>query len=151
MIKKILAFITDGKSFLALRNNPHPDHGGDFWFVVTGSVEKGESNEEAVIREVKEETGLDSEEILFLKWGSIYDWKDKSFKEFNFISFVKAGKIILNEEHTQYEWLNLEDFVDRIKWRDKKEILTKVLKKAINKEIYFKEENIKDYRTKEKK
>ncbi|HLC78206.1 MAG TPA: NUDIX domain-containing protein [Candidatus Nanoarchaeia archaeon] len=151
MILKILSFITDGKQFLALRNNPHPRHGGDFWFVVTGAIEGEESDKDAVTREIKEETGLESEEILFLNWGSIYDWKNKICRELNFITFVKKGKIVLNEEHVQYEWLNLKDFVNKIKWGDNKEILRIVLRKAVNKEIYFKDETIEDYTLRNKK
>lgn len=59
MKEKILAFIYNSETckFLILNMTKHPDHapeGG--WFTVTGGVETGESLEEAVKREVKEET-----------------------------------------------------------------------------------------------
>ena len=64
MNKKVLAFVCDGKNFLALRNNPKdPAHGGDFWFTVTGSLKKGETETQAVIREVKEETGMAAKSV----------------------------------------------------------------------------------------
>jgi len=64
MNKKILVFVCDGKKFLILRNNPKdPAHGGDYWFTVTGSMEKNESKKEAIKREIKEETNLDVKEI----------------------------------------------------------------------------------------
>lgn len=83
MNKKILAFVCDGKRFLALRNNSQdPSHGGDFWFTVTGSIEKDENEKGAIKREVKEETDLDVKGVLDLNWGSIYSWgKPKSSRE----------------------------------------------------------------------
>ncbi len=149
MKQKILAFVVYKGKFLALRNNPHPEHGGDFWFVVTGGVEEGEDQINAVKREVIEETGLNSEEILFLNWGSIYEWRGDLYKELNFLSFVNSGEVMLNEEHIKYEWLGIEDFIKRIKWDDDKELLRKVLKKALNKKQYFKKQEIKDYRENE--
>ena len=71
MNKKILSFIYNKKKnkFLILKTNgDEPEvHGKSHWFTTTGSVEKEESYEEAVRREVKEETDLDVKEIYFLK------------------------------------------------------------------------------------
>lgn len=149
MNKKILAFVCNGKKFLLLRNNfKDPAHGGDYWFTVTGSVEFDESVEDAVKREVKEETNLDIFEIFNLKWSSIYSWSGADYSENNFLSFVKKGIVILNEEHVDYEWLNLDDFIKKINWNLNKEELKKVLQKAIKKELFFKEEKIADFRKK---
>lgn len=150
MNKKILAFIYDGKNFLLLRNNSKdPAHGGDFWFTVTGSVETGESIGDAVKREVKEETNLDISEILDLRWGSVYSWGGQDHSENNFLVFVKKEKIILNEEHVDFEWLDLNDFVKKINWVLDKEELKNVLQKAIKRKLFFKKEKIDDFRKKE--
>lgn len=34
----------------------------------------------------------------------------------------------MNEEHSKYEWLNLDEFVEKIDWDDNKEILSDMLK-----------------------
>jgi 8-oxo-dGTP pyrophosphatase MutT (NUDIX family) len=146
MQKKILTFVVHGKKILALYSEPHPKHGEGGWFVVTGAIEKGESAEDAVKREVKEETGLLVKEIFSLNWGSIYDWRGDICEEYNFVSFIKPGKIVLNEEHSKYKWLDIDNFTKIIRWDDDKKLLKKVLEKALNKEIYFKELIIKDYR-----
>jgi len=147
MNKKILAFVCDGKRFLALRNNSQdPSHGGDFWFTVTGSIEKDENEKGAIKREVKEETDLDVKDVLDLNWGSIYPWGDQNHQEKNFIAFVKDGKVRLSEEHTEYEWLILRDFIKKLKWDLDKEELRKVLQKGINKQLYFKKTKIDDFR-----
>lgn len=146
MQKKILTFIIRNEKMLALFSEPHPKHGKGGWFVVTGGVENNETYEEAVAREVMEETGLTTKEIISLNWGSVYNWWDDVCEEHNFISFVDPGDILLNEEHSKYEWLGISEFIERIKWDDDKELLRKVLKKAFNKEKYFKEFETKDYR-----
>jgi len=149
MNKKILAFISDGREFLLLRNNSKdPAHGGDYWFTVTGSIENGESLNDAIKREVKEETNLEVSEILDLRWGSVYSWGEQDHSENNFLAFVKREKVILNEENTDFEWLNLDDFIKKINWDLNKEELRKVLQKAIKRELFFKKEKIDDFREK---
>lgn len=147
MNKKILAFIYFRKKFLILRNNSqNPSRGGDYWFTVTGSVEKNENEIEAVKREVKEETNLDVGEIINLNWASIYSLGEKDNREKNFLAFAKKGRIILNEEHIDFEWLELDDFVEKINWDSDKGILKKVLEKALKREVLFKKEEVDDLR-----
>jgi 8-oxo-dGTP pyrophosphatase MutT (NUDIX family) len=152
MKRKILTFVVNDKKFLALEMTKHPDHAPDGgWFVVTGSVEENESSEDAVAREVLEETGLNIEEIISLNWGSIYEWGEELCKEQNFITFVKSEEVILNEEHSKYEWLNLDEFIKKINWDNDKGSLKKVLEKALNKEKHFNKMTVKDYSKKGKK
>lgn len=147
MLKKILSFVCNNDKFLTLRNNPKdPKHGGDFWFVVTGAVESGESYDEAVRREVKEETNLNTIDIFPLNWGSIYTWRGKDCEEHNFVSFVKSGKIVLNEEHIEYAWLEPGDFIKKIRWEGDKKKLQKILKKALKKKPYFETLQMEDCR-----
>jgi 8-oxo-dGTP pyrophosphatase MutT (NUDIX family) len=147
MKRKILTFVVNDGKLLALEMTKHPEHapeGG--WFVVTGGVEENESYEDTVAREILEEIGLETEEIISLNWGSVYEWGDELCEEQNFISFVKPGKVILNEEHSKYDWLDIDEFIERIKWDDDKILLKKVLEKALNKEKYFDRITFKDYR-----
>ena len=139
MRKKILAFIIDGKKFLALRNNPsEPEkHGGDFWFTVTGSVENGESFEDAVKREVLEETSLNVKSIFNLNWGCRYkDWTGEN-EEHYYLAFVSHGKVKLSIEHVDYEWLSFPKFLNRIKWDGNKKELKRILDEALNSNSAF--------------
>jgi len=139
MKNKVLAFIynPEKNQFLSLYSEPHPEHGEGGWFVVTGGMEKGETHEQAVAREVMEETGLESIEILPLDWGSTYNWKGEECQEMNYFVFAKSGKITLNEEYSKYEWVDIKEFVKRTNWNDDKRLLERVLTLAINKEIFF--------------
>ena len=71
--KTVLCYIKKDDSYLLmLRNKKHDDLNESKWIGVGGHIEKGEKKEEAVIREAKEETGLDllavtyRGEILFI-------------------------------------------------------------------------------------
>jgi 8-oxo-dGTP diphosphatase len=60
MVHKVLAYITDGEKLLVFSHPHHPEAGIQ---VPAGTVEEGESLREAVLREAREETGLDDLEI----------------------------------------------------------------------------------------
>lgn len=69
-MKKIAAIILEndkGEFLLALRDNkpgiPFPNH----WDLIGGHVEEGETPEEALVREVKEELDIDLKEYAFYK------------------------------------------------------------------------------------
>lgn len=60
MVHKVVAYITDGDKLLVFSHPHHPEAGIQ---VPAGTVEEGESPREAVLREAREETGLDGLEI----------------------------------------------------------------------------------------
>ncbi|MCK5625212.1 NUDIX domain-containing protein [Candidatus Pacearchaeota archaeon] len=140
MKQKILSFIynKEKNKFLLLNMAKHPDHAPEGrWFTVAERVEKDESSEDAVRKEIKDEIGLTAEEIFPLNWGSTYKWKGEEFKEMNFMAFVNSDKIILNKKNSKYKWFNIDKFIEKIEWNDNTTLLKKVLEKGINKEAYF--------------
>lgn len=147
--KKILVFISDGKKFLSLLHNGSDlSHGGWFWFTVTGSVEEGETLEEAAKREIKEETNLNTKEIFDLNWGSIYEWFDQNYEERNLLAFIDSleGIKLDMQEIVDYKLINLDDFVKEIRWDDNKILLKDVLENALKRNSLFKDLNLVDYR-----
>jgi len=77
-----------------------------------GHVELGEKFEEALKREVKEETGLDIYDIEFICFHEfIFDeayWKKKHFICFEFACKTKSKKARLNSEGQEYIWADLD-------------------------------------------
>ena len=146
-MNKILSFIVNNENqILLLRNNPiDPKHGGDFWYTVTGSVEEyDQSLEEAVVREIKEETNLNVNECIYLNLILIYINENIQYEEYVHISFVNnVDNIILDEEENiDFKWCSLEEVINKIKWYGDRTYLRPLLTTAINKETYFNKEII---------
>jgi nucleoside triphosphatase len=81
-----------------------------------GHVELGEHIEETVIRESKEETGLDVYDIEFINFQEfIYDpafWKPKHFIFFDYSCRTDSTDVLLNNEAEEYVWVKLRVAVD---------------------------------------
>jgi len=78
-----------------------------------GHVELGERLEEAVNREIREETGLTMTRADFLCHQQfIYDdsfWEKRHFIFFDFVCRVKKGEVRLNEEAQEFAWVDLDE------------------------------------------
>ena len=142
---KILTFIVNEyNEILLLKGSENdPQFNKSFWYVVTGGCEECDSNrEETVKREVKEETGLLTNNNIYLNWILEYKSLGVQCKEYVYISFVNKANIILNEESIDYKWCKFDKFIEQINWFGDKQILEKVLNLAIKKHIFFREEKI---------
>jgi ADP-ribose pyrophosphatase YjhB (NUDIX family) len=130
MNKKIMAIIYSEKgNFLLLRTNPEW-MGCDVWFIVTGSIEKGESEEDAVRREIKEETNLEIIKIKPTDYTCVYECpknSGKRHKERAFLVKVKEATPKLSGEHTEFKWLSKYDFIRKVDWWGGKARLREVL------------------------
>jgi len=138
--QKVMVFIARPEGghyeWLARRNTPHLEHGGDRWYVVTGNVESGEPLETAAIREVQEETGINSHTIL-IKLPIIHSYisnqdRHTEIQEQAFLLVTNYNQAIrLNEESTDYLWLQLDKFIDKIWWPKDRQKLKNVLAQAL--------------------
>ncbi|MBR6688601.1 MAG: NUDIX domain-containing protein [Clostridia bacterium] len=147
---KIFSFIVNRKTnkLLLLLGSPEdPQFHKSFWYVVTGGKEDTDTNlEQAVVREIKEETNLDAVETLYLKWIFKYKSLGNICTEYVYVSFIgEDSNIVLNEESIDYKWCDVDEFIELIEWSDDKEFLREVVKAALNKEVYIKEEKVDQY------
>lgn len=90
------------KLLLLLRNNPPLK---DVWWVPSGRIMRGEFLEEAVLRKLREETGLEGR--IIRRVGVI----NHIFPEVHIISIffnieAEDDKVKLNEEHRAYKWVS---------------------------------------------
>jgi len=111
------AFIFNDKDELFLMKSPKWN---DRYVCPGGKIEIGESVENAVKREVKEETNIDVKDVELLgvlegiNLRKSYSGKQKHLIFLNNKAKVKKiKKIILNDEGTDYKWLSISEWLSR--------------------------------------
>ncbi len=136
MKRKIQALIfrlNPKPEFLVLHVLPRPT---TFWQDVTGKVEANESTIEALRREVREETGIGSKDVLEIKqlFAFYYRGRDgASIAEKVFsVKVSSAAKADITKnvypEHDDYRWLSASKAKNLVKWGSNKRAISKVLK-----------------------
>lgn len=113
--KVVAAVITaniDGKEkLLLMKRSEDDDNWPGRWCYLAEHIEEGESNEDALSRGLKEETGIESFEIV--KGPVIIEKQDPAskdlFKIYLFHIRVYDDKIVLNYENDKFVWINIKD------------------------------------------
>lgn len=106
MIKVTCAIIIqDGKILLAQRG-AHPHHSFQ-WEFPGGKIKAGETDEDCILREIREELELQLE--IKTKLNSVeFDYGYKKIELIPFICNIRKGNIKLNE-HIDFKWINWEE------------------------------------------
>ena len=96
----------DGR-FLLGKRSPHKPAGG-YWCPITGGVEAGEAQADAMVREVREETGLAVRAVAKVAECDTHDgrcvmhwWRVSSLDD--------APARLANDEHTELAWVTLDE------------------------------------------
>ena len=101
MKETVGAVIEDYGKILLIKRNHDPFK--DFWGLPGGHIDSGETAEQAVIREVKEETNLDFIPKVFTE-------SEENFEEIKwhasakFFKGVWKGEVKISKEHTDFGW-----------------------------------------------
>ena len=131
----VLCYLKREDCYLLLfRNKKKNDVNEGKWLGVGGHIEKGESKDQAAIREIKEETGLDvhslscSGEVLFV---------NDDYEEMMYVYEIEdfSGKLIECNEG-ELKWIPIKDIYEYPMWEGDKAFLPLL----INKGPYFKME-----------
>ena len=99
------------------------------WETVHGRIEPGEEPEEAAVREVREETGLEVRRLYNVCVQPFYLHKSHTVElAVVFAAFVDpAAEIALGDEHVQAEWLVPDRALERFVWPRERAALRDIL------------------------
>ena len=127
LIEKIVvgAILVKEEKILLLER-PRDDFMGGIFELPSGNLEKGELLSEGLMREIKEETGLEVKNIT--RYINSFDYlsgSGKKVRQFNFLVELKSYESVVLTEHDFFVWVKPEN-------ADKFNITEKV-KEVINK------------------
>jgi 8-oxo-dGTP diphosphatase len=99
----------DDCTILLLKRNAHRRTSPNKWQTPSGFINEGESAEEAVLREVKEETALDG---TIKKSGSAFEVVDEWARWIiiPFLISVKSDRVVIDtREHSDFRWVRVSE------------------------------------------
>ena len=98
----------DGKVLLGKRKNAH---GAGLWAFPGGHVEYMESFEECALREVREETGMEIQNVRFLRLMNLKAYAPKHYADIGFVADWKVGEpTVLEPEKCEcWGWFDMND------------------------------------------
>lgn len=126
MIDVTCAIIIENNNILCVQRGPGRHLAGK-WEFPGGKVHDGESLEESIVREVREELDLDVEVRKKLS-AVMYPYPAKTVRLSPFICRITGGKLHLHE-HQSYEWLDLAE-LDRLDWCEADQPIIQELKRS---------------------
>ena len=112
---------------LVLRRGPATRCPGA-WETVHGRIEPGEKPEDAAVRELREETGLDAERLYVIAVQPFY-MRPLGVIDFAVVyaAFVRPAPVTLAEEHAEHEWLAPEEARRRFVWPRERQALDEIV------------------------
>jgi len=83
-----------------------------FWSGISGYVEEDEKPYETAVKEIKEETGMDVDDVVLVKemkpvsFSDVYEGKNYDWNIFSFLfKLGKKDKVQIDWEHSEYCWI----------------------------------------------
>ncbi len=104
-----VAVVNRDKRILLLKRGPTAPYNPNNYCFPGGTVEENESLEYAASRELYEETGIFVENNSLEKMVIVYP---SGYKKIIFVTKVDDAEVILNYEHTNYEWVTSNDSIN---------------------------------------
>ncbi len=102
----------------------------EYWDLPKGHIEEKEDEKDTVLREVKEETGLDNIKIIegfkeVIKYFFKYEGKTIFKTVFFYLAETESQDVKVSSEHIGHEWLPYEQALGQLNFKNAKEILEK--------------------------
>jgi len=111
--------------YLLLKRLPQKN---GFWQPVTGGMEEGETLEEALRREIIEETGVKNI-VAVIEGLHYFEFSDPGpYQEYVYgVEVSPSEEIALDgKEHSEYRWCSFQDALQLLHWKENKAALRKL-------------------------
>ena len=128
--------MNDSYRFLVLKRAKGKIYEG-MWRMVAGKIKPNEKAWEACLREIKEETGLEIDELYSVPFiNSFYEWETNKIHDIPvFLAITKESEVIMNDEHNEYEWLYIDEAISRLEWPGQKKGIEESFKMLTNQKM----------------
>ena len=85
---------------------------GNFWCHIAGKIEADETGSQAILREIKEETGIQPQQLFSADY--LEQFYEPSLNVIEiipaFVAFCATNQtVILNDEHREYRWCSVSE------------------------------------------
>jgi 8-oxo-dGTP pyrophosphatase MutT (NUDIX family) len=117
--REVLIHVRRGDEFLVTHRAPEA---GGYWHTIAGGVEPGEDWETAALRELREETGLEAEELSAL---GAFSYTPETWEHARGPRVHVRGFLVdvgpdwepdLNHEHDDHRWCLRDDAIELLFW-----------------------------------
>lgn len=107
------------------------------WDFVKGKIEENEEDCQTVIRESKEETGIDDLKFIdgfkeTIEYNFQYDGRLIHKSVIFFLAKTEITKVMISHEHLDFTWLNFDEALTKTTYENAKIILKKANKLICN-------------------
>ena len=125
--KSVAAIVYHNNEYLLLK------YGLGHWEFVKGHIEEGETEDETIMRELEEETGIRAAHIVQgFKEGYDYSFKFKGKKIYKtvicYLIESHTKDVEISYEHEDYKWLPIDKAIKQVTYKNAKELLKKANK-----------------------
>lgn len=111
IIVKSIIFNRKLYKFLLVQRCKKDDVGADTWENAGGNIENGENPEEAMRREIREETGITDIVIERVAYVTLVNGK-KPYLIIAYLCEALTDNVILSDEHQAYIWADKKDCIN---------------------------------------
>ncbi len=123
MIEVVAAIIEDNGQFLACRRGIERDAGG-LWEFPGGKLEPGETAEDALAREIREELDVEARSV------GLFTTVDKGTLRLIFLrARLEGGRPVSSTDHDRLAWLSLDELL-ALEWASADQVAVERLLKA---------------------